>query len=150
MMMLQTMIVKNGLIRINDQYPRNPRQTIRIAKSKSSSFDALSFGDRSSSCIAGASFNSRSERSRHAQDSEQSDRGLSPIDRGSLLSAGTAEQIIERAKSVGAADLLADAFGSQQVAYASTRPDDAQLHTAGRKVILKLMQHVRTREIDVG
>src|SRR5258707_13565440 len=51
MMMLQRMIVKNGLIRINDQYPRNPRQTIRTANSKSSSFDALSFEDRSASSI---------------------------------------------------------------------------------------------------
>jgi hypothetical protein len=55
-MMLQTMIVKNGLTRMNDQYPRNPRQTIRIANSKSSSFDALSFGDRSFSFTAGTLF----------------------------------------------------------------------------------------------
>src|SRR5258708_1100768 len=48
MMMLQTMIVKNGLIKINDQYPRSPRQTIRITKTTSSSFDALSLRDRSS------------------------------------------------------------------------------------------------------
>src|SRR6516165_10978556 len=36
-MMLQTMIVKNGLIRMNDQYPRNPRQTIRMTRTTSSS-----------------------------------------------------------------------------------------------------------------
>src|SRR6516165_2801410 len=48
-MMLQTMIVKNGLIRMNDQYPRNARQTIRMTRTTSSSFDALSFRDRSSS-----------------------------------------------------------------------------------------------------
>src|SRR6516162_7319868 len=48
-MMLQTMIVKNGLIRMNDQYPRNPRQTIRMTRTTSSSFGALSFRDRSSS-----------------------------------------------------------------------------------------------------
>jgi hypothetical protein len=48
-MMLQTRIVKNGVIRISDQYPRSPMQVIRITKTMSSSFDALSFRDRSSS-----------------------------------------------------------------------------------------------------
>src|SRR6478752_406561 len=52
MMTLQTMIVKNGLIRTNDQYPRSPRQTIRMTKSTSSSFDAPNFKDRSSSFTA--------------------------------------------------------------------------------------------------
>jgi hypothetical protein len=52
MMMLQTMIVRKGLIRINDQYPRSPRQTTRTTKTTSSSFDALSFRDRSSSFTA--------------------------------------------------------------------------------------------------
>jgi hypothetical protein len=52
MMALQIMIVKNGLIRTNDQYPRRPRQTIRMTKSTSSSFDAPSFKDRSSSFTA--------------------------------------------------------------------------------------------------
>src|SRR5215475_8295612 len=66
-MMLQTMIVKNGLIRINDQYARNPRQTIRIANSKSSSFDALSFGDRSWSSIAAVLSKSRSRTSSQRQ-----------------------------------------------------------------------------------
>ena len=51
-MTLQTMIVKNGLIRTNDQYPRSPRHTIRMTKSTSSSFDAPSFKDRSSSFTA--------------------------------------------------------------------------------------------------
>jgi hypothetical protein len=50
------MIVKNGLISINDQYPRSPRQTTRITKSTSSSFDALSFIDRSSSFTAAVLF----------------------------------------------------------------------------------------------
>jgi hypothetical protein len=52
MMTLQTMIVKNGLIRISDQYPSSPRQTIRMTKSTSSSFDAPGFKDRSSSFTA--------------------------------------------------------------------------------------------------
>src|SRR6186997_2724707 len=52
MMTLQTMIVKNGLIKTNDQYPRRPRQTMRMTKSTSSSFDAPSFKDRSSSFTA--------------------------------------------------------------------------------------------------
>src|SRR4051794_5159468 len=51
-MTLQTMIVKNGLIRTNDQYPRSPRHTIRMTNSTSSSFDAPSFKDRSSSFTA--------------------------------------------------------------------------------------------------
>ena len=56
MMTLQIMIVKNGLIRINDQYPRSPRHTIRMTKSTSSSFDAPSFKDRSSSFTAAVLF----------------------------------------------------------------------------------------------
>ena len=52
MMALQTMIVRNGLMRTNDQYPRSPRQTIRMTKSTSSSFDAPNFKDRSSSFTA--------------------------------------------------------------------------------------------------
>jgi len=54
------MTVKNGLIRISDQYPKSPRQTIQTANSKSSSFDALSFGDLSSSFTAGILFTPRS------------------------------------------------------------------------------------------
>ena len=44
-MMLQTMIVKNGLIRIRAQYASNPRQTSRIAKTTNASFDALNGND---------------------------------------------------------------------------------------------------------
>src|SRR5262245_35147868 len=40
----------------NDQYPRSPRQTIRITRTTSSSFDARNFTDRSSSSTAGSSF----------------------------------------------------------------------------------------------
>ena len=47
-----------------------------------------------------------------------------PID--DLLSADTPEQIVQRAQPVESADLFADAFGAQQVAHTSTRPDDAQ------------------------
>src|SRR5262249_10042518 len=65
MMMLQTMIVKNGLIRINDQYPRSPRQTIRTTKTTSSSFDALSLRDRSSS-FTGAVLVGSNQRTRRA------------------------------------------------------------------------------------
>jgi hypothetical protein len=54
-----------------------------------------------------------------------------------LLPAGSAKQIIQRAETVKSADLFADAFGSQQVADASTRPDDPQLHGPTRKVVVK-------------
>src|SRR5262245_3801143 len=52
MMMLQIMIVKNGLMRMNDQYPRSPRQTIRTTRTTSSSLDTPNLGDRSSSFTA--------------------------------------------------------------------------------------------------
>src|SRR5262245_58288694 len=56
-MMLHTMIVRNGVIKINDQYPSSPRQIIRITKTTSSSFDALCLVDRSSSfTVAGLPF----------------------------------------------------------------------------------------------
>src|SRR5262245_27693960 len=56
MMMLQIMIVKNGLMRMNDQYPRSPRQTIRTTRTTSSSLDTPNFGDRSSSFTAAVLF----------------------------------------------------------------------------------------------
>src|SRR5262245_4318487 len=106
-MMLQTMIVKNGLIRINDQYARNPRQTIRTANSKSSPFDALSFGDRSASFTAGLLCK---------------------------LSVDTAEQIGERHAPIEPTDLFTDAFGAQEIAYVSTRSDDTQGYAVARKL----------------
>ena len=48
-MMLQNMIVKNGLIKIRAQYASNPRQTSRIAKTTNASFDALNGNDLASS-----------------------------------------------------------------------------------------------------
>jgi hypothetical protein len=66
------------------------------------------------------------------------------------LAADAAEELIERSAPVESADLLIYAFGSQQVAYASTRPDDAQLHAAARKVEVQLVQHTRAGEIDMG
>jgi hypothetical protein len=44
-MMLQTMIVKNGPISINDQYARTPRQANRIVKTTGFSSDAARSGD---------------------------------------------------------------------------------------------------------
>jgi hypothetical protein len=37
---------------MNDQYPRSPRQTIRMTRTTSSSFNVLSLRDRSSSSTA--------------------------------------------------------------------------------------------------
>src|SRR5262249_25206521 len=56
---LQTMIVRNGVMRISDQYARSPRQTTRMTSTTSSSFDALSFSDRSSSFTATVLFASK-------------------------------------------------------------------------------------------
>ena len=70
-----------------------------------------------------------------------------PIDE--LLSADTSEQIVQRAEAVESADLFADAFGAQQVAHPSTRPDDAQSYAAAREVEVQLMQHARAGEIDM-
>jgi hypothetical protein len=72
-----------------------------------------------------------------------------PMNRDDSLSSDTAEQIIERAESVKSADLLAEALGSQQVAYASACPDDAQLHAAPRQIEVQLVQHARAGEIDM-
>src|SRR5262249_40346241 len=55
------MMVRKGLIRISDQYPRSPRQTTRTTKTTSSSFDALSFRDRSLSFTAEVLSESRSK-----------------------------------------------------------------------------------------
>jgi hypothetical protein len=42
------------------------------------------------------------------------------------LFLNTAQQIIQCREPIQPADLVADAFGSQQVGYPSTRADDAQ------------------------
>jgi hypothetical protein len=70
-----------------------------------------------------------------------------PIDE--LLSADTSEQIVQRSQPVESADLLADAFGAQQVAHPSTRPDDAQSYATARKVVVQLVQHARAGEIEM-
>ena len=67
-----------------------------------------------------------------------------------LLSADTSEQIIQGHEPSKSTDLFTEPVSSQQVAYASTRPDDAQLHGPARKVVVKLAQHARAGEIDVG
>ena len=64
--------------------------------------------------------------------------------------AGAAEQIVQSREPVESADLFADAFGSQQVAYPPMRSDDTQHYAAARKVEVQLVQHARTREIHVG
>ena len=65
-------------------------------------------------------------------------------------SAGAAEQIVQSREPIESADLFADAFGSQQVAYPPPRADDTQCYAAARKVEVELMQHARAREIDMG
>jgi hypothetical protein len=65
-------------------------------------------------------------------------------------SAGAAEQIVQSHAPIESADLFADAFGSQQVAYPSTRAEDTQCYAAARKVEVQLVQHARAREIDMG
>jgi hypothetical protein len=65
-------------------------------------------------------------------------------------SAGAAEQIVQRHAPIESADPFADAFGSQQVAPASTRADDAQCYAPARKVEVQLVQHARAREIHMG
>ena len=65
-------------------------------------------------------------------------------------SAGAAEQIVQSREPIEPADLFADAFGSQQVAYPPTRPNDTQCYAPARKVEVQPVQHARAREIDVG
>jgi hypothetical protein len=59
-----------SVIRTNDQYP-SPRQTIRMTKSTSFSFDALSFKDRSSPFTAEVLFLRRQD---HPGDDQHQDR----------------------------------------------------------------------------
>src|SRR5262249_61108780 len=65
-------------------------------------------------------------------------------------SAGATEQIIQSPEPIESADLFADAFSSQQVAYPPTRADDTQCYAPARKVEVQLVQHARAREIDMG
>src|SRR6266702_4735586 len=64
-------------------------------------------------------------------------------------SADAAEQIVQSHAPTDSADLFADAFRSQQVAYPSTRAEDTQCYAAARKVEVQLVQHARAREIDM-
>src|SRR6266566_6028533 len=64
-------------------------------------------------------------------------------------SAAAAEQIVQSHAPFDSADLFADAFGSQQVAYPSTRAEDTQRYALARKVEVQLVQHARAREIDM-
>ena len=65
-------------------------------------------------------------------------------------SADAAEQVVQGHEPIESADLFADAFGSQQVAYSPVRAEDTQCYAAARKVEVQLVQHVRAREIDLG
>jgi hypothetical protein len=65
-------------------------------------------------------------------------------------SADATEQIVQRHAPIESADLFADAFGSQQVAYPPPRADDSQRYAAARKVEVQLMQHACAREIHLG
>ena len=67
-----------------------------------------------------------------------------------IASADAPEQIVQGHAPIESADLFADAFGSQQVAYPPPRADDTQRYAAARKVEVQLVQHVRAREIDLG
>ena len=51
---------------------------------------------------------------------------------------------------IESADLFADAFGTQQVADPSMRPDDTQRKPASCRLEVQLVQHARAREIDMG
>jgi hypothetical protein len=66
------------------------------------------------------------------------------------LFLNTAQQIIQCCEPIQPADLVADAFGSQQVAYPPPRADDTQCYAAARKVEVQLVQHARAREIHMG
>src|SRR5215831_12709 len=66
-----------------------------------------------------------------------------------LLSADTSEQIIQGHEPAESTDLFIEAVSPQQVAYASMRADDAQLHAAAREVKVQLVQHARAGEIDM-
>jgi hypothetical protein len=65
-------------------------------------------------------------------------------------SADAAEQIVQGHAPIESADLFADAFGSQQVAYAPPRADDTQRYAPACKVEVQLVQHARAREIHMG
>ena len=67
-----------------------------------------------------------------------------------ISSADAPEQIVQRHAPIESADLFADAFGSQQVAYPPPRAEDTQRYAPARKVEVQLVQHARAREIDMG
>src|SRR5262249_16670795 len=66
------------------------------------------------------------------------------------MNSSAAEQIVECHAPIESADLFADAFGSQQVAYPPMRAEDTQCYAAPRKVEVHLVQHAPAREIDMG
>ena len=67
-----------------------------------------------------------------------------------MRSSADVEQIVQSHAPIESADLFADAFGSQQVAYPPTRSDDTQCYVPARKVEVQLVQHACARKIDMG
>src|SRR5262249_45936323 len=65
-------------------------------------------------------------------------------------SAGAAQQIVQSYAPIESADLFADAFGSQQVAYPPPHAEETQCDAAARKVEVQLVQHARACEIHMG
>src|SRR5436305_10281621 len=59
------------------------------------------------------------------------------------------EQAMQRRDAVEPAHLVAHTVGAQEVADRATRADDAQRNAAGRTLALEIVEHARTREVDV-
>src|SRR5215467_9812597 len=62
---------------------------------------------------------------------------------------GAAEKIVESREPVEPSDFFTQAFGPQQIANSSSGPDYAKFNATAGKLIVQLVQHVRTGEVDI-
>jgi hypothetical protein len=69
---------------------------------------------------------------------------------GSSSGPVAAEQIVERQSALKPSNLFVYIVGSQQIAHACERPNDAQGSAAGDDYAVQFMQHVRPRQVDKG
>src|SRR6478735_8838192 len=69
---------------------------------------------------------------------------------GSFLALAVAEHAVERPKPFATVGLLCQSLRPQQVGQTGVRADDAERHPAGCQLIVKIVQHARSRQIDKG
>src|SRR5262244_3254300 len=62
---------------------------------------------------------------------------------------GVAEKAVESCEPIESSDFFTQTFGPQQIANSSAGPDYTKFDATAGKLIVQLVQHVRTGEVDI-